>query len=73
MGYKKKAIESWRPPTHKDMNGQVLRDDGPRLSGNAIRRGDKASRDNEYNACLPIELSETKEGCRRMVIHVQKG
>jgi len=33
----------------------------------------RMSRDEDYNACLPIELSEAKEGCRRMMIHVQEG
>jgi hypothetical protein len=33
---------------------------------------DRVSRDEDYDACLPIELSEAKEGRRRMVIHVQE-
>jgi len=40
---------------HKDMNGQVLRDNSPR------------------NACLSVELGKAKEGCCRMMVHMQEG
>jgi len=58
------------------MNGQVLRDDGPRLSRinntirDVMRRG---SNENDYNACLSVELSKAEESCSRMMVHVQEG
>jgi hypothetical protein len=54
------------------MNSQILRNDGPRLPKRC--QSEKSGGDKlDYDACLPVKLSETKEGSRGMMVHMEEG
>ena len=54
------------------MNSQILCDDGPRLPKRCQSEKNGGYKLN-YDACLPVELGETKEGSRRMMVHMEEG